>query len=97
MHHARPRRRLYVRPRFYLLLILCIVLGFGISCISAQIRFLDACRRVEVLEIEKQQRSAYVESLTRQLDIVGTDACILQVARDELNMILPGEIRYIAD
>lgn len=72
------------------------LIGFGASCGAAQIRFLNARRRAEALEQEKLRRIEYAQELSRQLDYMHTDAFILQTARDELNLILPGEIRYIA-
>jgi len=38
-----------------------------------------------------------VNELNSQLAYVRTDAYIERVARDELNMIRPGEIRYVSN
>ena len=37
-----------------------------------------------------------VEALSAQLEFAQTDEYVVRVARDELGMLMPGEIRYVS-
>ena len=91
------RRRLRPRPRFWLLLILLMLLGFGASCALSQYRSLQAERRAGILTEEKRALTDTLRSLEARHAYAQTDAYVERIARDELNMLYPGEIRYIAN
>ena len=88
-------RRLHVRPRFWLLLSLTAALVFCVSLLVAQSRLNAAGAQVDALT---QQRDALVREigeLQEEIDFVQTDAYVERAARDELGLIMPGEVRYV--
>ena len=88
-------RRLHVRPRFWLLLSLTAALVFCVSLLVAQNRLNAAGAQVDALT---QQRDALVREigeLQGELNFVQTDAYVERAARDELGLIMPGEVRYV--
>lgn len=91
------RRRLRPRPRFWLFLILLMIAGFGLSCAVSQVKRMQVDARVAALEAEKMALTERIRALEKQYAYVQTDAYIERVARDELNMIYPGEIRYVSN
>lgn len=91
------QRRISIRPRFWLFVIVLMLLCFGISCAVAQLRYVQASDRLSLLNEEKVALMDQVSVLTAQLDYVRTDAYVERVARDELNMLRPGEIRYVSN
>ena len=84
-----------IRPRFWGFMILAITLCFSLSCAVSQLRYVQASRHTADLQSEKMQWIDYIESLSARLDYVRSDAYVERVARDELSMVMPGEIRYI--
>lgn len=90
------RRKIRARPRFWMLVILLMVLGFGLSCALSQLHSMQVSARVDQLRQQKLELMNRVQELREQLDYAGTDAYAERVAREELNMIYPGEYRYIS-
>lgn len=90
------RRRLRATLRFYLLLIAVLCVGFSLSCGLTQLRSWRVERRIAALSEERSRLCAQLESLGQRLEYVQSDAYVQRIARDELNMLYPGEIRYIA-
>lgn len=91
------QRRVNVRPRFYLFLIGFMVLCFIASGMVAHLHYERIAGRVSSLAGEKLALNSRINQLSAQLNYVRTDAYIERVARDELNMIMPGEIRYVSN
>lgn len=91
------QRRLRVRPRFYLFVIVFMLLCFTVSGFASQLHYNRVSSRVDALANERVALSNRIRELDAQLDYVRTDAYIERVARDELNMIMPGEIRYVSN
>jgi len=95
--HPFLRRRYRARPRFFLLLLCLMLAGFGASCALSHLRGLRIDERLRALSAEKQALSARVEELKQQLDYVKTNAYVERIAREELNLLYPDEIRYVAN
>lgn len=91
------QRRIRPRPRFYLFVIAFMLLCFTVSGVAAQLHYSRISQRVTLLANERMALRSRIQELDAQLDYVRTDAYIERVARDELNMIMPGEIRYISN
>lgn len=91
------QRRISIKPRFYLFLIIFMLISFGASFAVAQAHYNRASERLAGLTAQKIALSSRVNELSSRLDYVRTDAYIERVARDELNMIMPGEIRYVSN
>lgn len=91
------QRRIYPRPRFYLFMIAFMLLCFTVSGVVSQLHCSRIADRITLLTDERLALSNRIQELDAQLDYVRTDAYIERIARDELNMIMPGEIRYISN
>ena len=91
------QRRMRVKPRFWIFMIVMMLICFGTSYAVAQIQYGKASERVETLAAEKAALTEKIAILSNRLDYVKTDDYIERVARDELNMIMPGEIRYVSN
>ena len=75
--------RLRIRPRFCLIVIALMIAVFSVSLSFAR-RDLDAAAR-------------QLAELQREYDYTKTDDYVIRVARDELGLIMPGEVRYISE
>ena len=91
------QRRISIRPRFWIFVIVIMLLCFSASCAVAQIRYNQNADHLDALITEKLALDHQVKTLTSRLNYVRTDAYIERVARDELNLIMPGEIRYVSN
>ena len=94
---SRLQRRVSIRPRFYIFIIMLMILCFAASFIVAQVHYSRVARQVNSLTLERLGLTARINQLSAQLNYVRTDDYIERVARDELNMIMPGEIRYVSN
>ena len=90
-------RRIRIQPRFWLFIIVLMLLCFGASSAVAQYRYAQISDHLNALTREKILLTDRISALNAQLDYVRTDAYVERVARDELNMLLPGEIRYVSN
>ena len=88
--------RLRARPRFFVILISAMLVAFFISFAVSR-ESLSAGER-ELAEVNAQRKRLLdeVEALNAQLEFAQTDEYVIRVARDELGMLMPGEIRYVS-
>ena len=70
---------------------------FTASYFVSQARYGKVTDQVDALSQEKVGLMDRISELSSQLSYVSTDAYVERVARDELNMIRPGEIRYVSN
>lgn len=91
------QRRIRVRPRFFLLILAMMLICFAVSFIVAQTRIHQASGRVAALTQQRNELMSRQSDLNDQLAYVKTDAYVIQVARDELSLIMPGEYRYVSN
>jgi len=91
------QRRMSIRPRFWVFVIAVMLLCFSASYAATQIHYSQNAERLAALVTEKLSLDQQVKSLTSRLNYVRTDAYVERVARDELNLIKPGEIRYVSN
>lgn len=91
------RRRLRPKPRFWALMIGAMAAAFAISCMLGMHRAGQLDARLENLAREKAALSRNLEETAEMLEYAQTDAYVERIARDELNLLYPGEIRYIAN
>lgn len=91
------QRRYRATPRLWLFLIGFMLVCFSVTFIAAQIRYGQISDRLAQLTQQKTALANQVSALTQQLDYVRSDDYVERVARDELNMIMPGEIRYVSN
>ena len=89
-------RRFRIQPRFYLLLAAVLALVFGINCGLTALRIRKAETRIAALQQACAGQAEYLKELNEAIAYAQTDAFVEEIARRELNLLYPGEIRYIA-
>ena len=87
------RRR--IKPRFWAYVIVITLIVFLTSFMVMRVRYGYGARQLAQAQSEKNALAAEADVLKKQLDYAQTDEYVMRVARDELNMIMPGEIRYV--
>lgn len=87
------RRR--AKPRFWLFLIAVTLLVFGASFAVMRARYDQGEARLRQVQSERDALVLEVNALTDQLEFARTDDYVIRTARDELGMIMPGEVRYV--
>ena len=87
------RRR--VKPRFWGFLIAVTMIVFLASFAVMRVRYGYGARLLAQAQSEKDALAAEAGVLKERLDYAQTDEYVMRIARDELNMIMPGEIRYV--
>ena len=87
------RRR--VKPRFWGFLIAITLIVFLASFAVMRIRYGYGAQRLAEARRERDALAVQADALGDQLEFAQTDEYVIRVARDELNMIMPGEIRYV--
>ena len=91
------QRRISIQPRFWIFVIVVMLICFGTSYAVTQMRYGQVTAHVNALSQEKVGLIDRISELSSQLSYVRTDDYVERVARDELNMIRPGEIRYVSN
>lgn len=89
--------RLRARPRFWLLTMLVMLLAFGVSGGLSLHRGRQAEMRAAELDRERATLLEKKRALEAQYAYAQTDAYVERIARAELNLIYPEEIRYIVN
>ncbi|MBQ6595181.1 MAG: septum formation initiator family protein [Clostridia bacterium] len=85
-----------LEPRFYHILIVMLILILSV-CLVASVNSLHAVRRERTaVEAQKRALETRAVSLQEQAAYAQTDDYIAEVARNELEMLLPGEVLYRA-
>lgn len=87
------RRR--VTPKFWLLVIVVTVMIFSASFAVMQHRYARGAAQLQKAEDYRKELFLKVDELSDQLAYAQTDDYVMRIARDELGMILPGEVRYV--
>lgn len=87
------RRR--TTPKFWIFMIVSMLVVFG-ACFGVLFnQYLEGADRLRQVEAYKDQLIAQVDQLSDEMEYVQTDEYIMRAARDELGLIMPGEIRYV--
>lgn len=87
--------RLRIQPRFCLILIAAMVVVFSVSIALSGHDLRAGAERLAAVRAEYEAKEAELEALRDRLAYTETDDYIESVARDELGLVMPGEIRYI--
>ncbi len=87
------RRR--AKPRFWLFLIAVTLLVFGASFLVMRARYAQGEALLKQTRADRDALVLQVNALTDQLNFARTDDYVIRTARDELGMIMPGEVRYV--
>lgn len=87
--------RYRIAPRFYCFLIVCMLAVFGVSFAISYGRLAAEIGSLNKANSEKQMLAAEVAELRQEVSDMQTDEYIERMAREELGMLYPGEIRYV--
>ena len=88
------RRR--VQPKFWIIVIAVMITAFATSFALAQHNLRQGAQELADAISQRQALQSEVDQLRASLDFAQTDEYVIRVARDELGMIMPGEIRYVS-
>ena len=88
-------RKYQIRPRFWLLLSLAAALVFSGSMLVARGRLNAESAQVAALTEQRDQLVRDIGDLQEEISFVQTDEYVERAARDELGLIMPGEVRYV--
>ena len=92
---VRPRH-IRILPRFWRFVILLLALIFGACAGASELKYRRCCEHLAQVQLERDAAAQRVDALSERLTEVQTDAYVEEVARRELNLLYPGEIRYVA-
>ena len=87
--------RLKTKPRFWVITIAVMTAVFGVSIAAGKHDLRLGARQLEAANAQYAQLESEVEALQEKLAYVQTDDYIIRVARDELGLVMPGEVRYV--
>ena len=87
------RRR--VMPRFWLFMIAATLIVFFASFAVMRLRYAQGVQRLARALATRDEMALQVNALSDKLDFAQTDDYVIRMARDELGMIMPGEVRYV--
>ena len=90
------QRRFRVAPRFYFFIIILMLALFALSFTLSQLRWQRLSAHADALEQTRAELAVRVRELGERLTYVQSDDYVERVARDELNMLMPGEVRYVS-
>ena len=74
-----------------------LTVGMGIFLFKVNFDLQRGARELTEARIEREALRTQRDELRRQLSYMQTDEYIMQVARSDLGLILPGEYRYVTE
>lgn len=89
--------RYRIAPRFYGFLIAVMLIIFGVSFAVSYGRLRDEMGELSAARAEQAALSAQVAEKRQEYTDIQSDEYIERIARDELGMLYPGEIRYVGN
>lgn len=87
-------RRYRVAPRFYMFIILFMLIFFGVSFTISYSRLNDEIDALNTAQAEANAIAHEIAELNNDIDYIATDEFVERYARENLGMLYPGEIRY---
>ena len=90
-------RRIRLSPRFFMIGIAVVFLYIGLSFGYSRLRLHEGAARLAEKRAERDAMVSEIGALQSAIDFAQTDAYVERVARDELGLIMPGEIRYVSN
>ena len=85
-----------VRPKFWCFVIALMLVVFGASFTFARQNLRAGDAKLAEVTAERNALIEEVQSLQTTLDFTETDEYVIRTARNELGMIMPGEVRYVS-
>ena len=90
-------RRYRIAPRFYVFIICVMLVVFGISFCVSYSRLMDEVDALNAAKAEQSALKAVIAEKSQEYTDIQTDEYIERIARNELHMLYPGEIRYVGN
>ena len=87
------RRRM--TARFWLFMIVTMLIVFGVSFAVLQHRYRQGERQLNEICSSRNDLILEIQDLEKALAYSKTDDYIVRAAKDELGYIMPGEVRYV--
>lgn len=87
---------LKIQPRFCLILIAVMLIVFGVSIGVASYDLHVGAQKLARVRAEQSALQQELNALHEKLAYTESDAYVERVARDELGLLKPGEIRYVS-
>ena len=94
--HTGKRKRRRKMMAFYVVCAFVLLIG-GISLFGQYANISKQKEEMEILKRDIQAAQVINEEMQRTLDYMQTDEYIRSFAREQLGLMLPGEIRFIAN
>ena len=88
-------RRFNPRPRFYMFMIVTLLAVLAVSFTVGALKLREGDAVLADKKNERNALSAEISDLQDEIDFAQTDEFVERTARDELGLIMPGEIRYV--
>jgi len=89
------RRGRGVKPRFWGIMIALTVMIFGGGKLVLNQKLAEDVRYLEALKERYVELTDMVSDLEEDIAYAQTDAFVERMAREQLGLIMPGEIRYV--
>ena len=89
--------RYRIAPRFYVFLIAVMLIVFGVSFAVSYGRLQGEIDQLNAAKAEQDALTAEIAALKQEYTDIQTDEYVERIARDELGMLYPGEIRYVGN
>jgi len=89
--------QLKITPRFCLILIGVMLVVFSMSIGLSYLDLARGSEKLEAVHAEYTELQKQLQQLNENLLYVQTDDYVERIARDELGMLRPGEIRYVSN
>ena len=89
--------RYRIAPRFYIFLICMMLVIFGVSFGVSYSRLMDEVDALNAAKAEQSVLKAEIAEKRQEYTDIQTDEYIEHIARDELHLLYPGEVRYVGN
>lgn len=89
-------QRRTVKPRFWLYMMAALVIVFFCVYTSQGNYLVRQAAHLDALEAERDGRLLVNSELERKIEFAKTDEYIERVAREELGLVMPGQVRYVS-
>lgn len=90
-----PQKKI-TQPRFWLMVMLVMSVAFLIAYVSEERTM--ASQQLQIQELTQQYEAASIEYavLERKIAFAKTDDYVERTARNELGLLMPGEVRFVS-
>ena len=93
---SKSKRRVTIKPRFYVLLVLIVAIFFTVQFVKADQQLKAQAQTIAELDEQILAAQSGNDSLTAQIAAAGTLASVEESARNELGWVYADEIVYVA-